>query len=119
MSGVRFLVPRVRLHFARWCTAAVVFSLVVTEPSMKVASAQDDTGTQTSFTTHYIGMDDSTTSTSAGDLNNDGALDIVVGNDEQPNLIYFNDKSAGFPTATPFGGASKTTTIALGDLNND
>src|SRR6185503_4837991 len=117
MRDVCILASTTWTRVARWCMVLVVCSLVVAWPSMGVASAQHDIAAQTSFTTHYIGVEDITISARTGDLNNDGALDIVAGNNEQPSLIYFNDKAGGFPTATPFGAANATTSIALGDLN--
>ena len=63
-------------------------------------------------------------SIAVGDVNNDGYLDIVVGNVfPNPNKLYLNNK-----TSTPFQGvfgtrisndAYGTYAIALGDVNND
>ncbi|MCB0084526.1 MAG: VCBS repeat-containing protein, partial [Caldilineaceae bacterium] len=61
---------------------------------------------------------DNTYAVVAGDLNRDGALDLIVGNHGQ-NLLYLNDGHGAFLTGTAFGGAELTTDLALGDLNGD
>ncbi|MCP4817234.1 MAG: VCBS repeat-containing protein, partial [Planctomycetaceae bacterium] len=35
------------------------------------------------------------------DLDSDGDLDLVVGNDRQPSLIWLNDSRGTFPASTP------------------
>jgi hypothetical protein len=69
-----------------------------------------------------FGPDDSLTSSVAlGDLNGDGALDIVTGELGEANRVYLNDGSGTFPVdgvALP-GLNADTRSIALGDLNND
>ena len=66
-----------------------------------------------------------TTSIALGDLDNDGDLDIVIGNCYEPNLVYYNDGAAGFPPpevippAEPVNGPDETAAIALGDLDGD
>ena len=61
-----------------------------------------------------------TYSVAVGDLNGDGALDIVLGNAGQPSQVYLNDGTGHFPTATslnPYG--NNTYSVAIGDLNGD
>ncbi len=55
-----------------------------------------------------------------GDVNSDGALDLVVANDGQ-NVIYLNknDRSGDFRPAMPFGEPEWTSDIEIGDLNGD
>ena len=56
----------------------------------------------------------------AGDLDGDGDLDIVVGNDRAHNLIYTNDGSGRFSYAGRLADeADLTRDIALADLNGD
>jgi hypothetical protein len=64
-----------------------------------------------------------TTSLALGDLDGDGDLDLVAGNDGQPNRLYLNNG-----TAEPFAGVMgssissdthDTCAVALGDLDGD
>jgi hypothetical protein len=66
-----------------------------------------------------FGDKDWTTSVALGDLNCDGALDLVVANYHQQNVVYLNDGSGSFDAGTPFGLTESATDVALGDLNND
>ncbi len=66
-----------------------------------------------------------TTSLALGDLDNDGDLDIIVGNCHEPNLLYRNDGAVGFaqaeivPPAEPEFGPDETAAVALGDVDGD
>jgi|LakMenEpi03Aug12_release.lakeMendotaPanAssembly.Ray.scaffolds.fasta_scaffold05296_10 hypothetical protein len=57
-------------------------------------------------------------SVAVGDLNEDGALDIVQGNAGQ-SYLYLNDGQGRFPQNVPFGNGERTTIVAVGDLNED
>ena len=65
----------------------------------------------------------STTSVTAGDMNNDGFLDLVTGSAGfKESRVYLNDGQAGFPTWEVIGGdvsSSRATGVAVGDLNAD
>jgi len=55
-----------------------------------------------------------------GDLNRDGAIDIVVGNVEAPSVVYFNDGTGRHFTPVKFGDGKGTVYgLAIGDLDGD
>ena len=67
-----------------------------------------------------IGTDAATTYTAAlADLDYDGDLDVAVGNDRAPNLIYWNDGSGHFTQGPAFGGIDSTRSLLLADLDGD
>ena len=55
-----------------------------------------------------------------GDLNRDGAIDVVVGNVEAPSVVYFNDGTGRHFTPVTFGDNKGTVYgFAIGDLDGD
>ncbi len=59
-------------------------------------------------------------SVALGDLNGDGALDIVLGNSDQSSQVYLNDGRASFAAPRPLSGSGgDTRSVAVGDLNGD
>ena len=69
-----------------------------------------------------------TATVALGDFNQDGYLDVVVGNitafgeaylSPQPNLVYLNDTTGQLLPGIPFGEAAPTSNIAVGDFNGD
>ena len=55
------------------------------------------------------------------DINNDGYIDIVVGNDKESNHVLINNDNGvinNFPIQLP-GGTGSTRSIALADMSND
>lgn len=64
---------------------------------------------------------DSTIDVAAGDVNNDGHVDLLLANrDRQPNEILLGNNSLTFAQRIPFGsGQDQSRSIAVADLNND
>ncbi len=54
-----------------------------------------------------------------GDLDGDLDLDLVVGNDNEPDQIYFNDGLGGYTDSGQLLGNEYTRSVALGDLDGD
>ena len=62
------------------------------------------------------------TSAAFADVNGDGHVDIVVGNEGTSNMIYLGTGDGNFATVEgiPFGSAnSPTTDVAVGDIDGD
>ena len=63
---------------------------------------------------------DFTVSVAVGDINSDGALDIVVGNLGEQNVVYLNDGHGNFDSAVNFGtGSDRSWSVAVGDMNSN
>jgi hypothetical protein len=59
-------------------------------------------------------------SVAAGDIDNDGDIDIAVASDNSGNKVYLNNGSGVFSTNDAFGiGTELSYGIALGDMNGD
>ena len=66
------------------------------------------------------GSGNATSSVAVGDLNGDGALDLVLGNFAQPSQVYLNDGRANFTAPVSLPGSGRYTyRVAVGDLNGD
>ena len=67
-----------------------------------------------------LGLNLSTSYAAApADLDGDGDLDIVVGNDNAPNRIFYNDGQGFFTEAGSFGYISSLRGLTLADIDND
>ena len=65
-----------------------------------------------------LGTDQSTTYTAAlGDLDGDGDLDVVVGNDRKPSHVLLNDGKGNFTRGKDVGKISNTRSVTLADLD--
>jgi len=84
------------------------------EPKARLAPLAASVAYTPTFTSQYFGGPNGTTSIAVGDMNGDGALDIVDASE-----VYLNDGHGGFGAGVPFGGANATTSIAVGDVNGD
>ncbi len=62
---------------------------------------------------------DRTSSVAIGDLDGDTDLDIIVGNEDQQNLVYLNDGTGRFFSSNSFSGSDWTSSVAVGDLDSD
>ncbi len=63
---------------------------------------------------------DSTFSVAVGDVDDDGDLDIITGNEGQQNVIYLNHGQGNFGTSRYLGGLNdNTTSLAVGDVDSD
>lgn len=67
-----------------------------------------------------LGDDCMTTyATEIADLDRDGDLDIAVGNDMAPNLIFLNDGTGRFEAGQEFGSISSVRSLTLADIDVD
>lgn len=63
-----------------------------------------------------------TQSVAVSDINNDGALDIVLGNFDEVNYVFSNDGQGNFPTRLAYAidpKPARTYSVATGDINGD
>ncbi len=59
------------------------------------------------------------TDIAVGDLNGDGALDVVFANSGAPHRVFLNDGAGGFVLASALVTGTNTTGVAVGDLDGD
>ena len=66
-------------------------------------------------------LSDGTLSIAFADINADGWLDVVEGNYDTPNRVYFNQGDGEFETSPSWSSTVVTNTwqLALGDIDND
>ncbi len=64
-------------------------------------------------------LTDDTRSVALGDLDGDGDLDVVAGNNGVSSVIYLNDGAAGFTLHQTLLDDNATRSVVLGDVNGD
>lgn len=75
-------------------------------------------GRGTFSTQQILDTDKSTSYTAAlGDIDGDGDLDAVVGNDKQPSYVMLNDGKGKFERGAVVGPISNTRSVTLADLD--
>ena len=75
-------------------------------------------GSGTFSTQHNLGAEQSTSYTAAlDDIDGDGDLDAVVGNDKKPSYIMLNDGTGKFVRGARVGPISNTRSVTLADLD--
>ncbi|MBX3011890.1 MAG: VCBS repeat-containing protein [Caldilineaceae bacterium] len=82
----------------------------------QVAKAQS--GTLRFILQAMLPQADETNALAIGDLNGDGALDLVVGN-MGLTYLYLNDGAGNYGTATPVGVTGQAVDVVVGDVNDD
>lgn len=66
---------------------------------------------------NLIDQKDKTYATPLADLDGDGDLDVVVGNDRQPSYVLLNDGKGKFKKSQQIGELAPTRSIALADID--
>lgn len=67
-----------------------------------------------------LGRDlDTSYATELADIDNDGDLDIVVGNDRAPNTVFLNDGTGRFEISCAFGRPASIRSLTLADIDGD
>jgi hypothetical protein len=86
-----------------------------------LVTVQDGTSAFSSTGVGFGTGSDNTIPIAVGDVDNDGYVDLVVGNWLGQDAVYLNDGDGTFDTLQhPFGSSSaRTHSIALGDINFD
>src|SRR5690606_26015809 len=92
------------------------------EPTLVFLNVPDsDDGNKRVFSTMPISAGETTAATAvaAGDLDGDGAVDLVIANAEGPNHVLFNSGASSFESATPLEGAGGSRAVTIADVDGD
>jgi hypothetical protein len=103
---------------ATWSTTENAVYLGSADPAKR---AVDSSAGEFQEGTNVSGETDLSTAITFGDLDDDGDLDLVVGNYGVANLLYLNDGNGGFPVSGTAidSDNDNTTSLVLGDVDGD
>ncbi|RJP29339.1 MAG: hypothetical protein C4527_11110 [Candidatus Omnitrophota bacterium] len=80
----------------------------------------DGDGNFTASAQYFGTGSDDTLALASGDVDGDGDVDLVTGNQYQQNVVYLNDGRGNFTESIPFGPSGDCTySLALGDVDGD
>src|SRR5687768_5687518 len=108
--------PRFRRGYHTLTALILTAIAIVAIPNAVPRAYADDP----SFTTtrNFGSASGWTKSVAVGDVDADGDLDLVVGSESQPDVVYLNDGTGNFPTGRAFNtGVDETNSVAVGDMD--
>src|SRR5437867_2242779 len=87
-----------------WLFASILVIAAAIPASPQVAAAQTQANSPTFVLSSFLNGNAS--DVAVGDLNGDGALDLVLGNYGAPSQVYLNDGTGHFPAPFPLPDSS-------------
>src|SRR5262245_56940221 len=99
---------------------ATLLILVALLPAARLATTAYAADPIFGFPAFLPGSGNRTADVAVGDLNGDGALDLVLGNYNQLSQVYLNTGAGSFANPSLLSDSGHNTfDVAVGDLNND